>query len=87
MQQDPSTQRSGGKMIFAPAIGIVSFQILGGLSFVVSVLCSIGIIRQWLWPTETLDIQQLLTIAIVFGIGGILCLWASRKIRSLVSGD
>jgi hypothetical protein len=70
-------------MLFAPAIGIVSFQVLGWLCWFVSLLCAIGMVRQWLSPTSNLEIEQLLKIAIVFAIGGFACLWVSRKIRQI----
>jgi FtsH-binding integral membrane protein len=72
-------------MLFAPAIGIVSFQVLGGLSWLVTGLCMIGIVRQWISPTATLDMSQLSLIAVVFAVGGFICFWVSRKIRAAVN--
>jgi hypothetical protein len=85
MRQVPSTRKNGGDfMLFAPAMGIVSFQVLGGLSWFVSALCVIGIFKQWIAPTSALDSQQLLIIGTSFGVAGFVCFWVSRKIRAAV---
>jgi hypothetical protein len=83
MRQAPSTQKNGGNpMLFAPAFGIVGFQVIGGLSWFLTIICCLGIIRQWIAPTETLDITQLATIAGVAAVGGFFCFWIARKIRA-----
>jgi hypothetical protein len=73
-------------MIFAPAIGIASFQVLGGLCWFVAVLAAVGIFRQYIAPIDTLDAGQLLIIGPIFGIAGFLCFWAARMIRRKISG-
>ena len=73
-------------MIFAPAIGIASFQVLGGLCWFVAVLAGVGVLRQYLSPIDTLDAQQLLIIGPIFGLAGFICFWAARMIRRKASG-
>jgi ABC-type proline/glycine betaine transport system permease subunit len=74
-------------MLFAPAMGMVSFQVLGGLSWLVSVLCLIGVVRQWISPTAALDSQQLLTVAAVFAAAGLGSFWIASKIRQAMNKD
>jgi uncharacterized membrane protein YqjE len=71
-------------MLFAPAFGIVGFQVIGGLSWFLTIICCLGILRQWFAPTETLDVAQLATIAVLSAVGGLFCFWIARKIRAAV---
>ncbi len=73
-------------MTFAPAIGIASFQVLGGLCWFVAVLAAVGVLRQYLAPIETLDSGQLMIVGPIFAVAGFLCFWAARMIRRKISG-
>jgi hypothetical protein len=83
MRQAPSTRKNGGNaMLFAPAFGIVGFQVIGGLSWFLTIICCFGIVRQWIAPTDTLDSSQLALIAGLAAVGGLFCFWIARKIRA-----
>jgi hypothetical protein len=74
-------------MVFAPAIGIACFQVLGGLCFLVAGLSTVAVLKQFIIPNEGLDTAQMVVLAAVFAGGGIGCFWAAKLIRRVVKGD
>ncbi len=74
-------------MVFAPAIGIACFQVLAGLCFVVVGLSVAVVLKQSFAPNEGLQIGTMLTMAGVFGLGGLACLWAARLLRRTARGE
>jgi hypothetical protein len=74
-------------MIFAPAIGIASFQVLGGMCFLVAVLSAIVVVKQFIVPNDGLDTLQMGILTVVFAASGLGCFWAAKYIRRIAKGD
>ncbi len=74
-------------MVIAPAIGIACLQVLGWLCFVVTCLSVAVVLKQSFAPNDGLQVGTMLTMAGVFGLGGLACLWAARLLRRTARGE
>jgi len=68
-------------MVLAPAIGIACLQVLGWLSFLVTLLSGAVILKQAVAPNENFDLGGIMAVAAVFGAGGLGCRWGARALQ------
>jgi ATP/ADP translocase len=73
-------------MVFAPAIGIASFQVLGAMCFLVAGLSAIVVVKQYIVPNDGLDTMQMAILAAIFAAAGLGCFWAAKYIRRIARG-
>ena len=74
-------------MVFAPAIGIACFQVLGGMCFLVAALSALLVMKQYFVPNDGLDTAQMVVLTAVFAGSGLICFWTAKFIRRIAKGD
>jgi hypothetical protein len=74
-------------MVFAPAIGIAAFQVLGWLCAGVSGLLILLVAKQFVAPNAELQMNSVLLNALVFACLSLACFWAAKKVRQAARGE